>query len=285
MIDLLPFTIQGQERADLEVAGSDVDSLGELAPVAEIATDLPVRIAVVHDEEIATPWLGRPLPRFGGGQEASLPTARRPGRSMAVRPLDHRGIAGLVGGTLLPWHFDLLPTALRSVVMHMVTRPAASIHGRKGRFGGLLRQWAGSWQRRRGQASTADPLGAFTNVATATSIRLRRERCHGICRALRRRGRGVSVGQANRWQRPVTIAARRILARLHTSLSPTHCIPSATTHRYDRAGAGEAEGGRAAVHPVRETRLSRPQPDNNRSNVALDGQRPRWMPPEPSRQD
>src|SRR5262249_62304673 len=47
-----------EECADLEIAGGDVDGLGDLAPVVEVAQDLPVLVAVVHDEEFAARLAG-----------------------------------------------------------------------------------------------------------------------------------------------------------------------------------------------------------------------------------
>ncbi len=52
-VDLLPLVAQRQQRADLEVAGGDVDGAGELAPVAQVAGGLPVFVAVVDDEQLA----------------------------------------------------------------------------------------------------------------------------------------------------------------------------------------------------------------------------------------
>ena len=53
LVQLLPLTIQSQQRADLEVAGGDVEGLRDLRPFAEVVADLPVCIAVVDDEEVA----------------------------------------------------------------------------------------------------------------------------------------------------------------------------------------------------------------------------------------
>ena len=52
-VDLLPFALQGQERADFEKARRNVYSLGELAPVAEVANFLSVIGAVVDNEKLA----------------------------------------------------------------------------------------------------------------------------------------------------------------------------------------------------------------------------------------
>ena len=52
-IDLLPLVLQAQQAADLEVAGGHVDGLGELAPVVQVALDLPVVVAVIDDEQFA----------------------------------------------------------------------------------------------------------------------------------------------------------------------------------------------------------------------------------------
>src|SRR5262245_29208779 len=51
-INLLPFAVEGEERSDFEVARGDVDGLRDLAPVVEIAEDLPVVVAVIDDEEL-----------------------------------------------------------------------------------------------------------------------------------------------------------------------------------------------------------------------------------------
>ena len=37
LVDLLPLVLEGQEGADLEVAGGDIHPLGKLAPVVEVA--------------------------------------------------------------------------------------------------------------------------------------------------------------------------------------------------------------------------------------------------------
>ena len=37
LVHLLPFVFQAEQGADLEVAGGDVDGLGELAPIVEVA--------------------------------------------------------------------------------------------------------------------------------------------------------------------------------------------------------------------------------------------------------
>ena len=53
LIDLLPFILQSQQRANLEVACCDVDPLGKLAPVVQVAHRFPVGVAVVNDEKFA----------------------------------------------------------------------------------------------------------------------------------------------------------------------------------------------------------------------------------------
>ena len=58
LIDLLPLIGQGQQRADLEVAGGDVDLAGELAPVVEVLADLPLGVAVVDDEQFTARLAG-----------------------------------------------------------------------------------------------------------------------------------------------------------------------------------------------------------------------------------
>jgi hypothetical protein len=57
-VNLLPFSLKGKERADFEVARSDVDDLGNLAPVMQIAQDLPVVIAVIDYKKFTARWTG-----------------------------------------------------------------------------------------------------------------------------------------------------------------------------------------------------------------------------------
>ena len=42
LVELLPLAVQGQQGADLEVAGGDVEGVGELGPFVEVLLDLPV---------------------------------------------------------------------------------------------------------------------------------------------------------------------------------------------------------------------------------------------------
>ena len=42
LVDLLPCAVQGQERADLEVAGGDVDRGADLAPLTDVLQRLPL---------------------------------------------------------------------------------------------------------------------------------------------------------------------------------------------------------------------------------------------------
>jgi len=42
-----------EESTDLEVSGGDVDRLGEAPPVEKVVADLPVRVAVIDDEQPA----------------------------------------------------------------------------------------------------------------------------------------------------------------------------------------------------------------------------------------
>ena len=54
LLNFLPFVLEGEEGADFEEAGGDINGLGDLAPVVEVADDLPVFVAVVHNEEFAS---------------------------------------------------------------------------------------------------------------------------------------------------------------------------------------------------------------------------------------
>jgi hypothetical protein len=58
LIHLLPFVLEPEQRANFEVAGRDVDRLRDLAPVVEIAQDLPVHVAVIHDEKFTSALAG-----------------------------------------------------------------------------------------------------------------------------------------------------------------------------------------------------------------------------------
>ena len=53
LVNRLPGLFEGQEAADLEGAGCDVDARRELAPVAEVVADSPHVVAVVDDEQVA----------------------------------------------------------------------------------------------------------------------------------------------------------------------------------------------------------------------------------------
>src|ERR1041385_7128795 len=55
-IKLLPLSVQAQKRPYFEIAGRNVKAMGEFRPIVEVAPDLPVLIAVIDDEEIATLW-------------------------------------------------------------------------------------------------------------------------------------------------------------------------------------------------------------------------------------
>ena len=54
MANLLPFVFQCQEGSDLEIAGGNVDTLGKLAPVIQIAENFLVRGTVVHKEQLGS---------------------------------------------------------------------------------------------------------------------------------------------------------------------------------------------------------------------------------------
>ena len=57
-VDVLPLAVEGQQGADLEVAGGDVDGFGEGAPVVEVADDFPVVVAVIDAEQLAAGFAG-----------------------------------------------------------------------------------------------------------------------------------------------------------------------------------------------------------------------------------
>ncbi len=95
-IDLLPLVLQAQQPADLEVARGHVDGLGELAPVVQVALDLPVVVAVIDDEQFAAGLacaFGHVISvrarcyllQRGGGESLCLASA--PLRSLGLHPL------------------------------------------------------------------------------------------------------------------------------------------------------------------------------------------------------
>ena len=53
LVERLPLAVEGEQRADLEVAGGDVERLGDAGPLLEVAEPGPARDAVVDDEEVA----------------------------------------------------------------------------------------------------------------------------------------------------------------------------------------------------------------------------------------
>ena len=83
VVHLLPFVLQSQERTDLEVAGGDVEPLGELAPIVEVAEDLPVRVAVIHQEEFGAGLTCHSGPSETRGGKSNLTLA---GRSCKRKP-------------------------------------------------------------------------------------------------------------------------------------------------------------------------------------------------------
>ena len=51
--ELLPLAVEREQRADLEVAGGDVERPGDARPFSEVAEAGPARDAVVDDEQVA----------------------------------------------------------------------------------------------------------------------------------------------------------------------------------------------------------------------------------------
>ena len=47
----MPSSVSAIKGTYLEEAGGDIDRLGQLAPLPRVAEDLPVRVAVIDDEE------------------------------------------------------------------------------------------------------------------------------------------------------------------------------------------------------------------------------------------
>src|SRR5207253_4533126 len=80
-IDLLPLFPQAQESADFEVSRGDVDGLREPAPVAQIAEDLPVGVAVIDDEQFAA---GLALARRHGMDPEGLAQMNMGGRRLRI---------------------------------------------------------------------------------------------------------------------------------------------------------------------------------------------------------
>src|SRR5262249_29160757 len=70
LIHLLPFILQAQEGADLEIAGGDVDGPGDLAPIVKVAQDLSVLVAVIDDEQLTARLAG------ARGHDGSIPGNR-----------------------------------------------------------------------------------------------------------------------------------------------------------------------------------------------------------------
>lgn len=70
-VEVLPLAVEGEEGADLEEAGGDVEDAGDLGPVLEVAESFPIGLAVVHDEAFAAGFgaLGHARRLAGGGAE------------------------------------------------------------------------------------------------------------------------------------------------------------------------------------------------------------------------
>jgi hypothetical protein len=51
VVELLPAAVQGEERADFEEAGGDVERAGDFRPVLEIAKSFPAFVAVIDGEQ------------------------------------------------------------------------------------------------------------------------------------------------------------------------------------------------------------------------------------------
>src|SRR5690348_15660731 len=54
VIQFLPFTFEGQKRADLPVRSRYIKALGKLTPVPKISLGFPVIVAVVDDEKFTS---------------------------------------------------------------------------------------------------------------------------------------------------------------------------------------------------------------------------------------
>jgi len=46
--------IECKQGANLKIPGGDIETMSEISPIVKIATNLPILIAVVYDEELAT---------------------------------------------------------------------------------------------------------------------------------------------------------------------------------------------------------------------------------------
>ena len=53
LVQLLPLAIEREQRADFKIPSGDIKTVGEISPIVKVATDLPVLVAVVYDEEVA----------------------------------------------------------------------------------------------------------------------------------------------------------------------------------------------------------------------------------------
>src|SRR6266568_2031737 len=66
VVELLPGAIHRQQAADFKIAGRNVKRTRNARPLVQIAQDVPILVAVVHDEQLAALELGVPgFWRFG----------------------------------------------------------------------------------------------------------------------------------------------------------------------------------------------------------------------------
>ena len=52
--------VQGKEGADLEETCGDIERNGQVSPLFQVVPDLPIVVAVIHDEQIAALLLHHP---------------------------------------------------------------------------------------------------------------------------------------------------------------------------------------------------------------------------------
>jgi hypothetical protein len=58
LVDFLPFVVECEEGADLEVSSCTVNRPRNLAPVMEVTHNLPINVAVIDDEQITAARTG-----------------------------------------------------------------------------------------------------------------------------------------------------------------------------------------------------------------------------------
>jgi len=54
LVKLLPFAVQGEQSAHLEITSRDVERVGNLRPFLEVAQSFPFGLAVIDNEEFSS---------------------------------------------------------------------------------------------------------------------------------------------------------------------------------------------------------------------------------------